>query len=90
MTANKNDDGEGEEAADSGTEEPKVEKVNSEESTSEDAVTVVEPSPVSVGSPPGPLEDAVVQIQKLAELREQEVRRQERLITQMQDVVVFL
>jgi len=87
MTAKQNDDGKGEEPADSATEEPKAEEVKNEGSASEDAITVVEPAPVSVGSPSGLLEEAVVQIQKLAELREQEVRRQERLITQMQDVV---
>jgi hypothetical protein len=58
-----------------------------EEVLSDEAVAVVEPEPVSAGVPSGLLDEAVVQIKKLAELREQEVRRQERLITQMQDVV---
>lgn len=58
-----------------------------EEGAPDEVVAVVEPAPVSTGTTSGLLEEAIVQVNKLAELREQEVRRQERLITQMQDVV---
>ena len=82
MTAKKNDDDKTDEVVPSASAGS-----TGEEPTAQEAVAVVDPAPVSAVASPGLLEEAVVQIQKLAELREQEVRRQERLITQMQEVV---
>jgi len=72
-------------AEDTPEEEPVA---KAEKAEADSAIAVVEPSPVATpGAPSGILEEALVQLKKLGDLREQEVLRQERLVTQMQDVV---